>query len=140
MMRPTITAVMILGSSVTGAGTALAFMMTTTCLIAHWPGDGNTDDVVNGNDGTLENGATFGTGIIGDAFSFDGVDDHVLIADNGPVDLDGFTELTLAARIKADVVSNPDGMGNKVLTIISKYDSSSGRALVIPLASNLMEH
>ena len=43
-----------------------------TDLVSWWPGDGNTYDVVGGNHGSLANGASFGDGIIGQAFSFDG--------------------------------------------------------------------
>jgi len=44
-------------------------------LISWWPGDGNAKDIKGQNDGTLKNGATYGTGKVGQAFSFDGVDD-----------------------------------------------------------------
>lgn len=45
-------------------------------LVSWWPGDGNADDIIGGNHGTL-NGATFAAGMVGQAFSFDGVDDYV---------------------------------------------------------------
>jgi uncharacterized repeat protein (TIGR01451 family) len=47
--------------------------------VSFWPGDGNATDIQNGNNGTLMNGATFAPGVIGSAFSFDGVDDFVSI-------------------------------------------------------------
>jgi len=37
--------------------------------ISHWPAEGNAEDVVDVNDGTLVNGATFATGRLGQAFS-----------------------------------------------------------------------
>ncbi|MBK8813803.1 MAG: hypothetical protein IPN69_24155 [Acidobacteria bacterium] len=46
----------------------------TTCapappgMVGWWPGDGNTTDVVGGNNGTLENGATFTAGKVGQGF------------------------------------------------------------------------
>ncbi len=46
-------------------------------IVAWWPGDGNTDDIIGGNDGNLIGGATFGSGMVGQAFQFDGVDDYV---------------------------------------------------------------
>ena len=49
-------------------------------LIAWWPGEGNSNDIVGGNHGTLQNGVTFAPGIIGQAFSFDG-DSYVDIGD-----------------------------------------------------------
>src|SRR5262249_52152799 len=51
-------------------------------LVSWWPGDGNANDIVSGNDGTLQNGATFGPGLVGQAFSFDGVDDFVAVPNN----------------------------------------------------------
>ena len=46
-------------------------------LVNWWPGDGSANDIVGGNNGTLQNGATFAAGFVGQAFSFDGVDDTV---------------------------------------------------------------
>src|SRR5882724_10819515 len=46
-------------------------------LAGWWPGDGNADDLQGASNGTLLNGATFTTGKVGQAFSFDGVDDDV---------------------------------------------------------------
>jgi PKD repeat protein len=51
-------------------------------LTAWWPADGNADDIAGGNNGTLRNGATFVPGTVGQAFSFDGVDDYIEIADS----------------------------------------------------------
>src|ERR1051326_1464477 len=34
-----------------------------TGLVSWWPGDGNADDIVRGNNGALQNGATFTAGI-----------------------------------------------------------------------------
>src|SRR5262245_43250002 len=46
-------------------------------LIAWWPGDGNANDIVGGNDGTPIDNATFATGYDGEAFSLDGTGDYV---------------------------------------------------------------
>ena len=46
-------------------------------MISWWPGDGHAQDIVDGNDGALQNGATFAQGMVGQAFSFDGVNDFV---------------------------------------------------------------
>lgn len=46
-------------------------------LVSWWPGDGNANDIRDGNNGTLTNGPTFAAGKVGQAFSFDGVDDYV---------------------------------------------------------------
>jgi hypothetical protein len=41
-------------------------------LVSYWAGDGNADDSVGSNSGTLVDGVTFGPGVAGQAFSFDG--------------------------------------------------------------------
>jgi hypothetical protein len=46
-------------------------------LVAWWPGDNSAIDITGNNNGTLVNDATFAPGMVGQAFSFDGVDDHV---------------------------------------------------------------
>ena len=51
-------------------------------IVSWWPGDGNANDVIDGNPGALQGGATFATGMVGDAFSFDSNDDRVTIDHN----------------------------------------------------------
>jgi hypothetical protein len=48
-------------------------------MVAWWPGDGNANDIVGGNPGTLENGATFALGMVGQAFSFALPNAHVRV-------------------------------------------------------------
>jgi hypothetical protein len=38
-------------------------------LMSWWPGDGNANDIVGTNKGSLQNGATFAPGLVGQAFS-----------------------------------------------------------------------
>jgi hypothetical protein len=56
-------------------------------LVAWWPGEGNSTDIQSSNSGILQNGTTFAPGRVGQAFSFDGVDDYVDIADNPSLNL-----------------------------------------------------
>ena len=80
-------------------------------LIGRWSGDGNTQDSVGGNHGIL-NGATFAPGKIGQAFSFDGLDDYVQIPYDPSFNLSSFT---LQAWVKftqdtyACIISRPEG-------------------------------
>ena len=68
-------------------------------LLSWWPADGDANDVQGGHHATLTNGATFAPGKLGQAFSFDGVDDWVRIEDFGyPM----ATEFTIAAWILMD--------------------------------------
>lgn len=78
-------------------------------LLSWWPGEGNALDIADGNDGTLQGDATFSSGQIGQAFSFDGVGDRVVGT------LDGFaggnTPLTIASWFNQSVVAGHPGKG-----------------------------
>ena len=67
-------------------------------LISRWPGDGNTDDIEGGNNGSLQNGATFATGLVGQAFSLDGVNDYITIPRSTNLQP---AQITVTAWIKA---------------------------------------
>lgn len=56
-------------------------------LVSWWPGDGDAQDIVGENEGTPQNGASFVDGMVGQAFSFDGVDDFVSAPHNESQDL-----------------------------------------------------
>src|SRR5438067_1012218 len=51
-------------------------------MVSWWPGDGNANDIWDSNPGTLQGGATFAPGEVGQAFSLDGDDDRVDVIDN----------------------------------------------------------
>lgn len=84
-------------------------------LVSWWPAEGNADDIQNGNDGTLQNGATFAAGMVGQAFSFDGVGAFVEAPENGSLDFDGPFSIDLWVNPNA---STPEG------PLVSKYDFS----------------
>ncbi|HTY87434.1 MAG TPA: immunoglobulin domain-containing protein, partial [Candidatus Acidoferrum sp.] len=46
-------------------------------LVSWWPAEGNANDIIGGNNGTLLNGVTFTNGEVGLAFAFQGGDDGV---------------------------------------------------------------
>jgi hypothetical protein len=52
-------------------------------LLGWWTGDGNVVDIAGNNSGTLQNAATYANGEVGQAFSFAGNGDSVLV--NSPV-------------------------------------------------------
>src|SRR5205814_1430324 len=56
-------------------------------------------DWADGNDGTLQNGATFAAGEVGQAFSLNGNNQYVLIGDPVPTNLQIQNEITLDAWI-----------------------------------------
>ncbi|MEJ7862508.1 MAG: CARDB domain-containing protein [Pyrinomonadaceae bacterium] len=69
--------------------------------VAWFPGDGNANDIIGGTNGTLQNGATFEAGKVGQAFSFDGVDDYVEFSDRSSLDIS--ENLTIDVWIKPSV-------------------------------------
>src|SRR5258707_1231013 len=77
------------------------FGQTPAGRVAYWPAENNANDIVGGNNGTLQSGATFAAGFSGQAFSFDGVDDYIEVAANSTLSL---TTYTISAWIKPNVV------------------------------------
>jgi hypothetical protein len=75
-------------------------------MIGWWPGDGNANDILGTYHGTPQNGATFVPGIVGQAFSLDGVDDHVQFGEvlsglSGGFTLDAWIQTTATVGNKA---------------------------------------
>jgi hypothetical protein len=58
-------------------------MLPPAGLVSWWPGDGNADDIIGSHNGTLVGGVAFTAGEVGQAFSFDGIDDIVLAPATG---------------------------------------------------------
>ncbi|MEM7248724.1 MAG: LamG domain-containing protein [Acidobacteriota bacterium] len=71
----------------------------TDGLVSCWSAEGDAADVTSTNPGILLNGVGFGPGIVGQAFSFDGVDDHVLVPDDPSLDF-GTDDFTVATWVK----------------------------------------
>lgn len=57
--------------------TAAACIAPPANLASWWPGDGDANDIVAGNEGALQGGTGFGAGMVGQAFLLDGIDDYV---------------------------------------------------------------
>lgn len=76
-------------------------------MVAWWPGDGNTNDIVGSNPGTLRFGATYGVGLVGgQAFSFDGVNDGVSILKTSVLNM-GASDFTIDAWVKFTQIAGP---------------------------------
>lgn len=104
-MKPRLSILVLLALTQLSVGRAVA----QTCVpppsdvVSWWPGDGNADDVVDGNPGTLQNGATFAAGMVGQGFSLDGVNDYVSVAD--ATNLDGMARLTVDVWVRFDALA-----------------------------------
>lgn len=70
-------------------------------MVSWWPGDGNAHDIENGNDGTLQNGATFDAGKVDQAFSFDGSDDYVSIPNESAYDISDVITVDAWVKVSA---------------------------------------
>jgi hypothetical protein len=53
-------------------------------MVGWWPAEGSADDVIGGDNGTLEGGATFAPGEVGQGFRFDGTNGYVQISRKTP--------------------------------------------------------
>ena len=62
-------------------------------LLAYYTADSTSDDALGTYNGVLTNGATYGTGIINQGFSLDGVNDYVDIGNN--LDFNGSTPFSI---------------------------------------------
>ena len=90
-------------------------------LVSWWDGDaisGTTvADIQGSNDGTLVNGATTTPGLVGDAFSFDGVNDYIRIPASADFDFSGdfsisyWFNTTSTVGFQIATFSNPTGSG-----------------------------
>ncbi|MGH7961349.1 MAG: LamG-like jellyroll fold domain-containing protein [Candidatus Binatia bacterium] len=83
-------------------------------LVSWYPGDGNAFDIQGANDGTRQNGATFAAGKVDQAFSLDGVDDHVSLGNPANLRLTG--SLTIDAWVKPN-----DFVEGEIKGVVTKW-------------------
>lgn len=76
-------------------------------LVSWWRAEGDANDTMGTNNGTLHNGTTFTTGKVGQGFSFDGIDDYIVIA-NGIVPKTA-RDFTLEAWVYLESLDATDG-------------------------------
>src|SRR5207302_5339572 len=85
-----------------------------TGLVSWWPGDGNANDIAGGNSGLPLGGTSFVSGLVDQAFQFNGVDGRVLISDSPSLRF-GTGDLTVDAWIKAPAGNTFRGIVGKEL-------------------------
>jgi uncharacterized repeat protein (TIGR01451 family) len=71
------------------AGKCRSCVTPPSNMVSWWKGENNADDSIDGNNGTLMNRATFAPGMVGQAFSFDGVDDYIEVPHSASLNLTG---------------------------------------------------
>ncbi|MEQ1921297.1 MAG: LamG-like jellyroll fold domain-containing protein [Pyrinomonadaceae bacterium] len=110
-----------------GTGTGVGTILNDECTpppagMASWfDGSGtapNAIDIVGPNNGTLQDGAAFGTGKVGQGFVLNGTSAYVSVPDN--------TANSPTNAITVDAWIKPDAV-NGLRTIVSKYDSSTNQ-------------
>ena len=90
-------------------------------LVAWWRGEGGAYDSVTGQSGTPKNGASFGPGIVGQAFSFAGNGDYVEVPDS---DLWAFGANDFSIEFWANFNAVPaSSIGNPGIVFISSDES-----------------
>ena len=115
MQKIFIVVVLVLAGSIFAPGNAPAVcVQPPEDLISWWNGNGNADDIIGSLHGHMENGATFATGMVGQAFSFDGIDDYITVPDSSSMNLT--TAFTIGAWIKVSSFTSTHA------TIIAKGD------------------
>jgi hypothetical protein len=106
-----------------GSGVNIASLGAKDGTVGWWRGEQSAADVFGQDDGVLQNGATYGPGVVqGYAFQFDGIDDYFEVPDGGDTgnaDLDLFGDLTLEAWVRFDTA----GPGDVQRTIFSQSSS-----------------
>src|SRR4051812_44972362 len=64
-------------------GAPAVCVQAPSALVGWWSGDGNATDLVGGNNGSLQGGATASAaGFVGSAFGFDGISSYVQVPDS----------------------------------------------------------
>jgi hypothetical protein len=81
-------------------------------LVSWWQGEGNANDATGGNNGTLQGGASFVAGMVGQAFSFDPASGTVIVPDSSSLRLTN--QLTIEAWINTQGQSTDYGIVSKV--------------------------
>jgi hypothetical protein len=76
-----------------------------TALAGWWPGDNHPRDIRNANNGTLENGATYSAGRVGQAFSFPGSGTRVHVPHAAVLDFNATQDYTIDFWMKAGAQS-----------------------------------
>jgi len=116
--------------SATVTGTPACFAQPSS-LVSLWPGSDSPNDLgPGGNNGTLENGVTYGLGETGDAFSLSGSNQYVFIGQPVPTNLQIQNAITLSAWIYPTALPTDYGSGALGLIVGSQEDNVYGGATI----------
>jgi hypothetical protein len=99
-------------------------------LVSWWPGNDNPNDLVGGNNGTLENGVTYGLGEVNDAFNLSGSNQYVLVGEPVPTNLQIQSAITLSAWIYPTAYPTDYGSGAIAIIAGSQHDGNFAGATI----------
>jgi hypothetical protein len=111
---------------------ALLAVVCAACpgsLVSYWPFDAGALDVVGTNNG-VNHGAVSVAGKAGNAFSFDGVDDYVSVADANSLDF-GSGSFSVSAWVYTDAA-----LSDVVGDVVSKFDPVAKKGFNFNVLSN----
>ena len=98
------------------SGVKAACLPAPAGLVGWWPGDGNANNVLGTNNGTLQAGATAsGPGVVGTAFNFDGTNNYVSVPDSAILKP---PNLTLEAWVR---LTGLDSSGTAALPVLEQH-------------------
>ena len=90
-------------------------------MVSWWGGDNNALDMIGGNNGTLMGNATYASGMVGQAFSFDGAEPNF-------VEIPNSAELNPSGAFSVDgwFYIDPAAVGNvgEIATLVAKSEGS----------------
>jgi predicted double-glycine peptidase len=98
-------------------------------LVSWWPGEGHANDILGGNHGTLQNGASFAAGEVGQAFSLDGVAAFINVPDASSLDA-----ITSAMSVEGWI--NPDTPNNPRSYIFARRDPNVSESFSVVVYSD----
>src|SRR5437868_1795518 len=114
--------------TVTFSGPALPTCATPPSgMVSWWPGEGDANDIQDGNDGTFNGTPAYSSGKVGQAFSFDGnTANYVFVPHNTNLDLTQFT-------VDAWIYPTSD---SGIQWVVDKGDSTNGINYTLALTSD----
>jgi hypothetical protein len=104
-------------------GPATPCVQAPADMVSWWPADGNTDDIAGRNSGTLQGGAGYVPGMVGQAFSFVAEGDGVEVRDAGNLNFGAAASAGADLSIDAWIATSSTA---RVLSIVDKRSGASG--------------
>jgi uncharacterized repeat protein (TIGR01451 family)/fimbrial isopeptide formation D2 family protein len=104
-------------------GPATPCVQAPADMVAWWPADGNADDIAGRNSGTLQGGAGYVPGMVGQAFSFVAAGDGVEVRDAGNLNFGAAASAGADLSIDAWIATSSTA---RVLSIVDKRSGASG--------------